>query len=150
LRQTHGGGMSRLDVLITRIFIQLGFLVAAGALLPLLMSLFQWQGSLIWRTSSVVIAIPTALFAASYPRRRHSASGVPTPLPVWIDVGLVMAAGIVLALNATGLLFAPGPAPFALGLTTVLFVAGWAYLQALEMLLRQQQTLNAALEARSH
>jgi hypothetical protein len=41
LRQTFGGEVSRLDTLITRIFIQLGFMVAAGALLPSLLSLFQ-------------------------------------------------------------------------------------------------------------
>jgi hypothetical protein len=39
LRQTVGGEMSKLDVLITRIFIQLGFIVVAGAMLPPLLSL---------------------------------------------------------------------------------------------------------------
>jgi hypothetical protein len=42
LRQTLGGEMSKLDILITRIFIQLGFLVAAGALLPALLELLQF------------------------------------------------------------------------------------------------------------
>ena len=40
LRQTMGGEMSKLDILITRIFIQLGFIVAGGAMLPALLQLF--------------------------------------------------------------------------------------------------------------
>jgi hypothetical protein len=42
LRQTMGGEMSQLDVLITRTFIQVGFLVAAGAMLPLRCRSSRW------------------------------------------------------------------------------------------------------------
>jgi hypothetical protein len=53
LRQTFGGALSKLDVLITRIFIQLGFLVAASAMLPPLFALFGLRQDLIWRTCSL-------------------------------------------------------------------------------------------------
>lgn len=41
LRQVMGGEMSKLDILIARTFIQLGFLLAAGALFPAVFSLFN-------------------------------------------------------------------------------------------------------------
>jgi hypothetical protein len=136
LRQTLGGEMSRLDILITRIFIQLGFIVAAGAMLPPLLSLFPWPPALIWRTSSFIAAVPSFLFAVTYPARRHAASGVPTPFVIWIDVLILLTAAMVLFCNAVGLGFGPSVGPFAAALTSVLFLSGWAYLQALNILLR--------------
>ena len=128
--------MSRLDILITRIFIQLGFIVAAGAMLPPLLSLFPWRPALIWRTSSFIAAVPSFLFAVTYPARRHAASGVPTPFVIWIDVLILLTAAMVLFCNAVGLGFEPSVGPFAAALTSVLFLSGWAYLQALNILLR--------------
>src|SRR5215813_6358890 len=86
LRQTFGGELSKLDILITRLFIQLGFMVAASAMLPPLLALFQVPQSLIWRICSLCTAVPTLLFALTYPARRRAASGVATPLAIWIDV----------------------------------------------------------------
>jgi hypothetical protein len=136
LRQTIGGEMSRFDVLTTRIFIQLGFIVAAGAMLPAMLSLFPWPHITIWRVSSIAAAIPSLLFAVTYPKRRRAASGVPTPVVIWIDVLILLAAAVILACNAIGMGLEPGPGPFAAGLTTILFLSGWAYLQALNTLLR--------------
>jgi hypothetical protein len=57
LRQTIGGKMSRLDVLTARIFIQLGFIVAAGAMVPALLSLFQKvDGSFAMRSLARAVA----------------------------------------------------------------------------------------------
>lgn len=135
LRQTFGGDMSRLDILITRIFIQLGFIVVAGAMMPPLLYMFDWPDQLIWRVSSLVAAVPAFMFAVTYPSRRQAASGVPTPIAVWIDVVLVTLASIGLFCNTLGLGFAPASGPHAAGLTAILFVAGLGYLQALRTLL---------------
>jgi hypothetical protein len=136
LRQTIGGEMSRLDVLVTRIFIQLGFIVAAGAMLPPLLSLLPLRSDVIWRMSSIAAAVPSFLFAVTYPSRRQAASGVRTPGAVWIDVLILLSAALVLAGNAVGAGFEPGAGPFAVALTGILFLSGWAYLQALNVLLR--------------
>jgi len=56
--------MSKLDILITRIFIQLGFLVAAGALLPALLDLLQFSQRQLWRLPS--IDIPALSAGAKY------------------------------------------------------------------------------------
>jgi hypothetical protein len=136
LRQTIGGEMSRLDVLTTRIFIQLGFIVAAGAMIPALLSLFQLPSTTLWRASSAAAAVPSFLFAVTYPWRRRKASGVGTPIAIWIDVLILLFAVGVLGCNASGLGFEPSAGPFAGALTAILFLSGWAYLQALNTLLR--------------
>lgn len=136
LRQTIGGEMSRLDVLVTRIFIQLGFIVAAGALLPPLLMLFSIPSRLIWQVSSIAAAVPSLLFALTYPSRRRAASRRPTPIVIWIDVLILLAAALILAWNGSGVGIEPGASPFAAALTAILFLSGWAYLQALNILLR--------------
>jgi hypothetical protein len=135
LRQTVGGEMSKLDVLITRIFIQLGFIVVAGAMLPPLLSLFDWPHDLIWRTASFVAAALSFFFGATYPARRRAASGVRTPAVVWLDVLILLAAAAVLICNAAGFGLKPSPGPYAAALTAILFLGGWSYLQALNTLL---------------
>jgi hypothetical protein len=137
LRQTFGGELSKLDILITRIFIQLGFLVAAGAMLPPLLALFLTPQPLIWRLCSLCTAVPSFLFAVTYPARRRTASGAPAPLAIWIDVFVLASAALVLLVNGLGIGFTPAPGPFAGALTGILFVSGWAYLQALNTLLGQ-------------
>jgi hypothetical protein len=136
IRQTLGGEMSRLEILITRIFIQLGFMVAAGAMLPPLLALFDLPHSLVWRIASLATAIPSFLFAVTYPTRRRAASGVATPLVIWLDILVMLTAVAVLVLNCVGVGIEPGPGPFAASLTVILFLSGWAYLQALRMLLK--------------
>jgi hypothetical protein len=137
LRQSFGGEMSRLDILITRIFIQLGFIVVAGAMLPPLLFLFQWPESTIWRAASLVPALPSFLFAVTYPSRRFAATGMVTPFIVWIDILILLIASAVLFCNALGLGFHPAPGPFAAGLTIILFLAGFAFLQAMNTILPQ-------------
>jgi hypothetical protein len=137
LRQTFGGELSKLDILITRLFIQLGFMVAASAMLPPLLALFQVPQSLIWRICSLCTAVPSFRFAVTYPARRRAASGVATPLAIWVDVFLLAFAALVLMCNGLGVVLAPTPGPFVGALTGILFISGWAYLQALNTLLGQ-------------
>jgi hypothetical protein len=140
LRQTAGGEMSKLDVLITRIFIQLGFIVVASAMLPPLLTLFDWPHDRIWRVASLVAAAPSLLFAVTYPARRRAASGARTPALVWLDVLILVLAAVVLILNAAGLVTEPGPGPYAAALTGMLYLGGWSYLQALNTLLTHHRS----------
>ena len=137
LRQALGGAMSKLDVLLARIFIQLGFLVAAGAILPPMLALFPWPERVVWRISSLCVSMPTLLFAVTYPARRRAASGARTPPRVWLDVFVLILAAAALVANGTGAVGAPGAALFAASLTGILCLSGSAYLQALNILLRQ-------------
>jgi hypothetical protein len=140
LRQTAGGEMSRLDVLITRTFIQLGFLVAGGALLPALLTLFQLRELVTWRLASAVTAVPVLVFAVTYPARRKLASGERTPPMVWIDTLIILGFALLLGCNALGVVIASGPGPYTAALTGVLFSSGWAYVQAVNTLIRHHRT----------
>ena len=73
-RQCGGGKLSRFDAFLMRTFIQLGFLVAASALIPPLLSLSSISALQIWQFSSLASAVPAALFAVTYPYRRQIAS----------------------------------------------------------------------------
>jgi hypothetical protein len=106
-------------------------------MLPPLLALFTWPAELIWRLSSALVAVPAFLFAVTYPARRRSASGVQMPLAVWLDVLVLLLLTSVLTLNAAGVVIRPGPGPYGLALTGRLILAGWAYLQALRMLLQR-------------
>jgi hypothetical protein len=140
LRQTYGGALSSLEIFITRVFIQLGFIVAASAMVPNLLSLFPVPHRVIWQVSSAAAAVPASVFAVTYPARRRAAAGVRTPLVVWLDICVLLLAAIILAINAAGVPFEPGPGLFAVALTIILFLSGWAYLQALNVLLRHHLT----------
>jgi hypothetical protein len=145
MRQTLGGAMSKLDILITRIFIQLGFMVAAGCMLPPLLSLFQISDAQIWRLSSIAVALPAFLFATTYPSRRKAASGAPMPIHIGIGVLCLLLLSLSLIFNAAGIFSAfSGPGPFAAALTGILFVAGWGYLQALNTVLRHHRLVAAS------
>ncbi len=132
--------MSKLDIFITRTFVQVGFLVAAGAMLPGLLTQLEVPERSTWRLSSAVTAIPVLLFACTYSARRKAASGVPTPARIWIDVLVILGFGILLAMDALGMVVTTGPGPYAVALTGVLFAAGWAYLQTVNTLIRHHRT----------
>ena len=139
LRQTMGGEMSKLDTLITRTFIQVGFLVAGGALLPALLTLLHLGEMATWRLASAVTAVPVLVFALTYPVRRKAASGVRTPIMIWIDSLVILGCALLLGCNAVGVVVASGPGPYTAALTGVLFVSGWAYLQAVNTLIRHHR-----------
>ena len=136
LRQAFGGMLSNLEILITRIFIQLGFIVVAGAMLPPMLALFGWSATSIWRVCSFLTSVPSFVFAVTYPSRRRRASGVATPLAIWIDVVVLTLDSMMLFGSAFGVGIAAGPGPYAASLTFILFLSGYAYLQALNLLLR--------------
>ena len=141
LRQTSGGGLSYRDAFLMRTFIQLGFMVVGGALLPPLLSLSSLSPTLVWRIASVALAIPALSFAMTYPyRRSHVFSHQRTPLAIWSDTVVLTGSGLLLILNASGLYFAPSSFAFAASLTLILSLSGVAYLQAMKVLLREHLT----------
>ena len=148
LRQAMGGEMSKLDILITRTFIQVGFLVAAGAMLPGLLSLFHLEEPSVWRVSSAVTALPVVLFAVTYPARRNAASEVRTPFVIWIDVLVILGFVLLLGCNASGVLVPTGPGPYTAALTGVLF--GIAIILLGTSLFRFRQEVTMGLSEADH
>ena len=80
---------------------------------------------------SALMGVLVAVFALTYPSRRHKVSGAPTPAFVWLDITLLLASAVVFFLNAVGVFYPPDVGLFAVSLTATLFVAGLGYLHAL-------------------
>ena len=138
-RQTIGGKMTSYDSYFTLSFMQVGFIVTAGGLLPQLLALFEMSHTDVWRVSSVIMAIPIFLFVATTPGRRRAATKEPVPRYVGLLLLLQLLAGVGLLLNAVGWPQPPNLALFALSLTVMLFTTGIAYLIALARALRENR-----------
>jgi hypothetical protein len=130
-RETIGGKMTKYDSYFMLSFMQAGFIVTAGGLLPQLLAFFEMPHAAVWRESSLIMAIPIFLFVVTTPMRRWAATKAPIPFYVWLLLLLQLLAGVYLLLNAVGWPMQPQLAPFALALTVMLFTTGIAYLIAL-------------------
>jgi hypothetical protein len=138
VRQTLGHGLSELEAWITRTFVQLGFMITAGALTPPLLALHGLREDLIWRICSTVFGAVMAVFVVTYPGRRRAVSGHPAPAFVYWDLVLLFGSIALLVLNAASWPFAPNAGFYAAGLTMALFVSGLGYLHALGNLPRNR------------
>jgi hypothetical protein len=138
-RQTIGGKMTSYDSYFTLAFMQAGFIVTAGGLLPQLLAFFEMSHGSVWRASSAIMAIPIFLFVATTPRRRRTATDASVPFYVGFLLLLQFLAGACLLLNAVGWPAPPNLAPFALALAVMLFTTGIAYLIALARALREHR-----------
>ncbi|MBO0758502.1 MAG: hypothetical protein J2P54_21845 [Bradyrhizobiaceae bacterium] len=135
-RETIGGRMRSYDSYFTLSFMQAGFIVAAGSLLPQLLAFYEMSHTSVWRASSLLVAIPIFLFVGKIPGRRWAATKEPIPFYVGFLLLLQFLAGVYLVLNAVGWPIPSHLAPFALSLTVLLFTTGIAYLIALARALR--------------
>ena len=135
-RETIGGRMTGYDSYFTLSFMQAGFIVAAGGLLPQLLAFYEMSHTSVWRASSLTMAIPIFLFVAKIPGRRRAATKASIPFYVGFLLLFQFLAGAYLVLNAVGWPAPPQLAPFALALTVMLFTTAIAYLTALAGALR--------------
>jgi hypothetical protein len=144
VRQTLGDGLCELEAWITRTFVQLGFLVTAGAMTPPLLALCGFSDDFIWRLCSGIIGAIMLIFVATYPTRRRAVAGMPAPTFVYLDLLLLLAPIAILALNVGGgnvtdVPLGPGGGLYAAALTGVLFISGIGYLHALGALRPQSR-----------
>jgi hypothetical protein len=99
VRQTLGDGLSELEAWITRTFVQLGFLVTAGAMTPPLLALCGLSDDFIWRLCSGIIGAIMLIFVAAYPtqsRRRQACAYVclsGPPPATWPDCDTCLECG---------------------------------------------------------
>lgn len=78
-RPSAGGRLTHYDSYFVLTFMQAGFIVSAGALLPLLLVPLGLSEAAAVRAASAITAIPICLFLATVPGRRRVATGGPTP-----------------------------------------------------------------------
>ncbi len=134
-RQSAGGRLTHYDSYFVLSFMQAGFIVSAGALVPMLLILFGVPEAVALRAASAITAIPIALFVATVPGRRRAATGVPVPAFVRILLALQALAGASLLLSALGTPPVPRVGLYAAALTTMLVTSGIAFLLALHVML---------------
>ena len=130
LRQMLGGQMTKFDTFVARSWIQLGFLITFGAILPPLLALLEVPPPMAWRISSGVMAIMLGGFALTFPRRRLATKPTPLPMPVIIYVAALDLIALVLAANATIVPAGHLPGAYAAAVTAILVVAAMWFLFA--------------------
>ena len=77
LRPAAGARLSLLDRYLAKTVMTYIFVLTAGALLPALFALYDIQEKWIWRSSSVLFALPMLSLQVTYPRRRRIRESAP-------------------------------------------------------------------------
>lgn len=134
LRQTMGGKLSNFDVYLIATYVSLGFVIAAGALLPPLVALFEPSPRVLWAVSSGIAAVLLAGVMIIVIASRRKASAEPLSQAVAIIFAVHFLDAAILALNAVvpGL---QGVGPFAAALTLSFFVLMLAFVRRIRSLL---------------
>jgi hypothetical protein len=130
LRQILGGQMTKFDTFVARTWVQLGFMVTFGAILPPLLALFEASAPVVWRISSGAMAIILGSWALTFPRRRQATN--PTRLPVQVITfsAAMDLVALALAANAIAVPLERLPGVYAASVTAVLIGAAMLFLFA--------------------
>jgi hypothetical protein len=130
LRQGTGKPLSPLHVLFTSVYIELGLMASAFAMLAPVLALFGIREILIWQTSSAIMTAALVLWLFFFPiRRKVAAPQERLPLRFYImyslGIPVVVALGLntLGSLNSHGSMFNPGPGPLAVAAVFVLATA---------------------------
>src|SRR5262249_27603326 len=134
LRQAKGDRLTSYDAYFTLTFIQIGFIVTIGSLMPPLIALYGWPTTVVWRVASLITAIPILWFVVTVPRRRRAATGLPVPRFIAIILMIQGAAGGALLFRAFVSGLAEPGAIYATAMTLVLASSAVAYILALELI----------------
>jgi hypothetical protein len=128
LRQILGGQMTKFDSFVSRTWVQLGFMVTFGSMLPPLLALFEISTLMVWHISSGVMAIILGCWALSFPRRRHATKATRLPIPVISFVVAMDLVALALAANAIVLPVERSPGIYAAAVTAILVGAAMLFL----------------------
>jgi hypothetical protein len=124
LRQGTGKPLSPLHTLFTRVYIELGLMASAFAMLAPVLALFGIGETLIWRLSSAIMIVALVPWLFFFPIRRKAAAPKDRlPLRFYNMYVLGTAVVVALGLNIYGSMVNPGPGPLAVATVYVLAVA---------------------------
>ena len=139
LRQTVGAGLTTYDSTVTRFFMQLGFIVIAGALLPPLLALCEAPPDVIWRVSSGLTGAVVLVRMIGWPAQRRKALGPRAPAIATLYIAAGIAIALLLLENAVGVPWHPAMRIHAVGVTLMLFTTGAAFLLSSKVILEQER-----------
>ncbi|MBL4757688.1 MAG: hypothetical protein JKY32_08640 [Rhizobiales bacterium] len=132
LHQNTGKSLSAFHVLITRLFIELGLMATAFAMVAPTLAICGIDEIFVWRISSAMMLVVLVPWLVTYPIRRKAAA----PDQKWPIRGYVLnilgtLAVIALCVNVVGSPINSNPAPLALATIFVLTFASvsffWTY-----------------------
>jgi hypothetical protein len=136
VRQSAGRALSSLDRFLARTVVGHFFWLATGALFPPVFALYDLPGPEIWKVSAALFGLPMLALMVSYPRRRVVATGQPTPSIILLVFVGVSSAALTVMMIAVFWGFA-APAAYASALLTIFATHAFAFVVALEVILRQ-------------
>jgi hypothetical protein len=130
LRQILGGQMTKFDSFVARTWVQLGFMITFGSILPPLLALFEVSTLMVWRISSGLMAIILGCWSLTFPRRRHATNTTRLPIPVIIFVAAMDLTTLALAANAITVPVGRLPGVYAAAVTAILIGSAMLFLFA--------------------
>ena len=137
VRQAAGAKLSLLDRYIARTIMTYIFVLAAGALLPALLALFDMGEMWIWRWSGVLFGLPMLALQLTYPLRRRKAVGSAPP-PAIFAVFVVLGSTVTLAMLIYILVAVRySAAVYITALTIDFFTVVFGFLTALDIIMQQ-------------
>jgi len=137
LRQAAGGRVSVLDRYLARTVMTYVFFLTAGALLPLLLALYDIPEKWLWRIAAVLFALPMLSLQTTYPLRRRGVVGSGPPFPI---MAVLVVLGSLVTLATLGYVLAGVqyvPAAYITGLTIDFFTVAFAFVTALDVIMLQ-------------
>lgn len=142
LRPATGGPLTRYDAFFTLSFVQLGFVIVFGSLLPPLLALWAMPEALVWQGASALTAILHGIFCIAAPLRRRGldAPGRTYFAPLAVPHLIALA---ILVMTAFNVRLGPGAAPYATAITLIWFTTGLGYYLSLRVLLRVDASSSA-------
>lgn len=129
LYQSTGKQLSSLHILLTRLFVELGLMATAFAMLAPTLAVCGLQTDHVWRISSAIMLGTMVPWFGYYPiRRKTAAPNERLPLRWYVMTTVGLCTTTFLCLNMLGWLVIPGPAPLAIATVFVLAYATVSYI----------------------
>jgi membrane associated rhomboid family serine protease len=122
--------MSKFDTFVARSWVQLGFMITLGSILPPQLALFEVSTPVVWRIPSGLMAIILGCWALTFPRRRLAANPTRLPIPVITFVAAMVLIALALAANAIAAPVKLLPGVYAASVTAILIGAAMLFLFA--------------------
>jgi hypothetical protein len=130
LRQILGGQMTKFDTFVARTWVQLGFMVTFGSILPPLLGLFEVPTPVVWRISSGLMAVVLGPWALTFPGRRFATNSTRLPMQVVIFSAAMDLVALALAANAIAAPVERLPGVYTTSVTGILIGAAMLFLFA--------------------
>jgi hydrogenase-4 membrane subunit HyfE len=138
LHQTTGKSLTPFQVLITRLFAELGLMATGFALLAPTLAICGIGEELIWKISSVIMLAVLLPWLATYPiRRKTAAPHERFPIRGYIMNAIGTLAIVSLCVNVVGTPLRPGPAPLVFATVFVLAYASVSFFRTYASFLRE-------------